>query len=74
MIEATTTFLWQTPSYVDTKVHCASVPVPSTNNIHADMGASMPVSAFFVSGKHIRPLASAQSERSGSMCFPQNCQ
>ena len=48
MIEVDTTLLWQTPNGVDAKVLCASVPASSTNNIHADTGISMPVSAFFV--------------------------
>ena len=46
MIEADTTYLWQMPSCIDAKVLCASVPASSTNNIHADMGISLPVSAF----------------------------
>ena len=48
MIEANTTYLWQTPYSVDSKSFCASAPASSTNNIHADTGISMPVSAFFV--------------------------
>lgn len=50
MIEANTTYLWQTSGGVDAMGLSASVPVSSTNNIHADIGVSTPVSVFFVSG------------------------
>ena len=46
MIEVDTTYSWQMPHGVDDRGGCASVPVVSTNNIHADTGVSMPVSAF----------------------------
>ena len=48
MIEVDTTYSWQMPRGVDAGVLCASVPASSTNSIYADMGISMPVSAFFV--------------------------
>ena len=50
MIEADTTYSWQMPHGIDAKVLCAPIPASSTNNIHADMGVSSPVSAFFISG------------------------
>ena len=59
MYEATTTYLWQTQHSVDARVLCASVPTSSTNNIHADMGVSSPVSAFFVSGNTYQSQVSA---------------
>ena len=52
MIEVDTTYSWQMPCGVDVEGLCASVPASSTNDIHADMGISMPVSAFFYYGKH----------------------
>ena len=58
MVEADTTFFRQTPSGVDAKVVCASVPVSSTNSNIADMGISIPVSALFVSGNTPLPQGS----------------
>ena len=58
MIEVNTTYLWQTPGGVDAIGLCASVPVSSTNNIHADPGVSAPVSVFFVSGNTSLPRIS----------------
>ena len=55
MTEVDTTYSWQMPSCVDAKGLCASVPVSSTNNIHADTGVSAPGSAFFVSGNTSLP-------------------
>ena len=60
MIEANTTYLWQTPYSVDAKSFCASAPASlsrtqsgfSFNHRCADRGISVPVSAFFVPGKH----------------------
>ena len=48
MTEVDTTYSWQMPCGIDAQDFCASIPVSSTNNIHADTGISMPVSAFFV--------------------------
>ena len=59
MVEVNTTYLWQTPGGVDAQVLCASAPVSSTSNIHADTGVSMPVSAFFISGNTSLPQISA---------------
>ena len=50
MIEVDTTYSWQMPHGVDVRGLCASVSASSTNNIHADMGVSSPVSAIFISG------------------------
>ena len=50
MVEVDTSYLWQTPGGVDAQVLCASAPVSSTSNIHADIGVFMPVSALFISG------------------------
>ena len=50
MIEANTTYSWQMPHGVDVRVLCALVPASATNNIHAGMGVSSPVSAIFISG------------------------
>ena len=47
--------------------------VTASMHKHADMGVSTPVPAFFVFGSIFRPLVSAQTERSGGACFPQNC-
>ena len=55
MIEANTTYLWQALNCVDTKGPCASAPASSTNNIHADIGVSSPVSAFFIPGNTSLP-------------------
>ena len=59
MIEVDTTYFWQMSHGVDAKVLCASVPASSTKNIHADMGITMPVSAFFISGNTSLPQISA---------------
>ena len=48
MIEVDTTYSWQMPHGVDVRGLCALVPASSTNNIHAYMVVSSPVSAFFV--------------------------
>ena len=50
MVEVDTTYLRQTPGGVDAKVFCASAPVSSTSNIHADMGIFTPMSAFSFTG------------------------
>lgn len=50
MIETDTTYLRHTPSSVDGQELRASDPGSSTNNIQADTGVFMPVSAFIVSG------------------------
>ena len=55
MTEANTTYSWQMPRGVDAKGLCASAPGSSTSNIHADTGASAPVSAFYVSGNTSLP-------------------
>ena len=59
MIEANTTYLWQTMGSIDARIAYTSVPVSSTNNIHADMGVFTPVSAFFVPGSALLPQVSA---------------
>ena len=55
MTEVDTTYSWQRPCSIDAQEFCASGPVSSTNNIHADSGVSTPVSAFFVSGNTSLP-------------------
>ena len=59
MTEANTTYSWQTQNGVDANVLCASIPVSSTSNIHADMGVSAPVSAFSFTGNTALPQFSA---------------
>jgi hypothetical protein len=59
MIEVNTTYLWQTPDDVDVKGFCTSIPVTSTNIIHADMDFSTPVSAVFIPGNTLLPQISA---------------
>ena len=59
MIEVDTTYSWQMLSSVGARGLCASIPASSTNNIHADIGFSMPVSAFFISGNTSLPQFSA---------------
>ena len=62
MIEANTTYLWQTQSRVDAKILCASVPASLTNNIHADIGVSSPVSDFLISGNTLLLQGWAQTK------------
>ena len=74
MIEVDTTYSWQRLSGDDGQESRASVPVSSTNNIHADTGVSMPVSASFVFDKRLLPSISAQADFIGSSYSLQNCQ
>ena len=59
MVDVNTTYLWQTPGGVDAQVLCASAPVSSTSNIHADMGIFTPMSAFSFTGNTALPQISA---------------
>ena len=59
MVEADTTYLWQMPGSVDAQLLCASAPVSSTSNIHADMDIFTPMSAFSFTGNTALPQFSA---------------
>jgi len=59
MVEVDTTYLWQMLGGVNAQVLCASDPVSSTSNIHADMGIFTPMSAFSFTGNTALPQFSA---------------
>ena len=49
-MEVYMTYPWQTSGGVDIRILCASVPASAINNLHADTGIFMPVSAFYITG------------------------
>ena len=59
MVKVDTSYLRPTLGGVNDQVLCASAPVSSTSNIHADMGIFTPMSAFSFTGNTALPQFSA---------------